>query len=448
MNAYFILLETLANTSQLSAEQEMRIKAIYLGCFLLAVVSITKLAREILPKTVAIASTATIGVIATIVGLVASYKSSDLASFLSMAFAGWSVWWMSIFNIRDKIRKKTKKADADIAKAGWDESQLHQIASQTFMRYQADWSKRDPSNLALYATPDCATHVGLLMRAMADVGQSNIIKRPKIVRIDISEIHDDSNDSRDKFSAVIEAKAKRILIDDISRKKLYTNRDTLIEDWIFKREGSTWLLDDIHQNAVELSSDEVDLRRFARAHGMFYRLDTNRLLISPRFDFFDRGVSTFRQGMINHQVIGLVKNQLVQLYTYHIDNGSNPAIHKMQDYLVGQINLSKSYGNIIIERKIFVTLKRASPTRNYKRHKLNWPGFNGRYRLYATDQSSLDNFKLLNPQFMEFLYDNFKDVSIEVVGNIVLFYSIKSTNRRDYEKLLPLLSKAIEELGE
>ena len=47
---------------------------------------------------------------------------------------------------------------------------------------------------------------------------------------------------------------------------------------------------------------------------------------------------------------------------------------------------------------------------------------------------------------MAFFYDNFRDVAIEVVDNIVYFYSIKIGSRDDYDRLLQLLVKAFKEL--
>ncbi len=411
---------------------------------------IVKPAKKLLPHETAAKFTLITGIIFTILIILSMFFVWNLIYIIAaieVIIGGWLCRSAVIYDFWGKARNLVKKADQDIAKAGWSEEKLQQLAISTFMRYQADWSNRDSSKLHEYATENYVSHASLMIRIMEELGRHNIVENPEIINIDTSRIHDDTDDNKDTFSVFIEAKATDILLDDATQKKLYVDKNPFIEEWTFRRSGATWLLDNIRQATEDPLSLERSLKQFAESHNMFYSLDMGWLFLPSGGELFKKNV--FGKSDINNHVVGLYKNKLVQLYSYVTDVTDESTRH----YLIGQINLPKSYGGILIERKKGLTGRLFKP-KGYEEYSFEWPDFNDRYKVYATDQSRLATFELLNPGFMAFLYDNFNNVNIEVVNNSVFFYSEdegfgvnrKINNETDYEKLLTLLLKAFKEL--
>ncbi|MDQ5969923.1 MAG: hypothetical protein QG593_440, partial [Patescibacteria group bacterium] len=71
--------------------------------------------------------------------------------------------------------------------------------------------------------------------------------------------------------------------------------------------------------------------------------------------------------------------------------------------------------------------------------------------VYATDRDQLATFELVNPKFMEYLYDNSPDFGIEVAENTAYLYQavdfdsslISDTH---YKKMLDIILQAYKEL--
>lgn len=411
---------------------------------------IAKPIRKRLPRKAALAVTATIAsvlsilvLILTIVIAVAGSRSGLIwAAGAELIFGIWFGWTSRMFNLWDKMSAKFKKADQDLAKAGWNEEELKQITKDTFLRYQRDWSERKDSSFQEYMTTSYTHHATLMVQALKELQRFNTVNNPEIIKMDTVEVVDDTDDSKDQFSMLIEAKANDILLDETG-KQLYVDNNSFIERWDFVRGNNSWLLAGIRQSTESVKDLEISLKQFAENSSMFYSLDMGWLFIPSRGQLFRNGQNSFGKSDINNHVIGLYNNHLVQMYTYkRAENNASTS-----GFLVGQISLPKSYGGIIIEaKKSFIERKLAHYPDDYKQYQLEWPDFNDRYDVYATDQSRLATFELLNPGFMAFFYDNFKDVAIEVVDNIVYFYSIKIGSRDDYDRLLQLLVRAFKEL--
>ena len=113
--------------------------------------------------------------------------------------------------------------------------------------------------------------------------------------------------------------------------------------------------------------------------------------------------------------------------------------------MVGQINLPKSYGGILVERRGKL-LSRLKAPRGYNKVSLEWGDFNKRYQVYATDKNQVTSFELLNPSFMAWLYDQDIKVNIEVVDNVVYLYAKLSANEQRYESMLEILKRSHKEL--
>jgi hypothetical protein len=382
------------------------------------------------------------------IGLIVS--SFTLREFLLTWFAieaaigVWIGWGTAMFNVWDKMKKRFKKADADLAAAGWSETDLHQTASQIFLRYQTDWSNRDSSHFAEYLTPYYAAHASMMIRALAELRRYNTMKEPQIVRMDTTSATDSTDDNRDYFSVLIEAKAEDTLFDEVQQKVLHTTKKNFIEEWTFQKQNGNWMLAGIRQSTEDAKQLEADMQQFAVANHMYYSLDMGWLFIPARGQLFNNGKWSFGYSDINNHIIGSYNGRLVQLYTYR--RNEDRQNNSTKNFLVGQVNVPKEYGGILIERKKGF-INRIFAPKGYQKYEFEWPDFNKRYNVYATDQSRLATFELLNPAFMAFLYDNFNDVNIEVVDNVIYFYAEKlASTPVFYEQHLQLLMKAFKEL--
>lgn len=400
------------------------------------------IAREVLLPISAVVT----GAASLILPIVASTSGNGVLIWLSVecVIGLWIGWTSAMFNFWDKMKRRFKAADEALQKAGWDEAELHRTATDIFMRYQNDWSRRDGSRFAEYMMPYYAVHTELMIRALSEMKRSNIMSNVKIVRIDTSRVADSPDDTQDYFSVFIEASAQDRLMSDIDNTQLFVDTKNFIEEWTFQRAEGTWKLAGIRQTSENVSEAETLMQKFATDNYMYYSLDMGWLFIPTRGQLFNNGKWTFGYSDINNHVIGTYHNILVQLYTYRRseDNQNNST----KTFLVGQVNVPKSYGGILIERKKGLFSRMFAP-KGYQKYEFEWPDFNKRYNVYATDQSRLASFELLNPGFMAFLYDNFNDVNIEVVDNFIYFYydAAKGAGAL-YQQHLTLLEKAFKEL--
>lgn len=408
---------------------------------------ISKPFKRFLPRKIAFFITIPLVVITNFIALLAAVSSGTYIGWwvcVEFIIGTWVGWTGQMFSFWEKIKKKLQKTDEDITRAGWNETELHQIASQIFARYQYDWSYRDSSHFSEYMTTHFAAHSSLMIRALTEMNRQNIITNLEIIKIDTSRIYDNTNDNQDMFSVYIEADADDRIIDLVNQKDLYIHRKPFIEEWTFQRNGAFWMLANIRQSTEEQGMSESSFIEFAAANNMFYSLDMGWLFIPARGVLFGDSKQNFGKSDINNHIIGTYNSLLVQLYTYRKAADSNG--HPITDYIVGQINVPKQYGGILIERNKGFILRRIFPPKGYQKYEYEWPDFNRRYIVYATEQSRLASFELLNPGFMAFLYDNFNDISIEVVDNIIYFYTPKTGSTNDYGTLVQLLLKAFKEL--
>lgn len=405
---------------------------------------ISKPFHKLLERQVALSITIIINIILCILTFVVAIALGDVYIWIiciEIIVGYWIGWSAEMFGFWEKMRKRLKKADDDLAKAGWNEAELHQAASQAFMRYQYDWSMRDTSKFAEYLTPYYAGHAALMVRALAELHRFDTMNEVQIIKMDTSAVYDNTDDNQDYFSVFIEAKARDVLSEETG-KQLFVNTTPFIEEWTFQRANNTWLLAGIRPSTEAPGAVETDMQQFAQANNLYYSLDMGWLFIPARGELFNNGEWSFGYSDINNHIIGVWGENLIQMYTYARAQSKQKTNQKI--FLVGQIHVPKEYGGILVERK--KGMGRMFAPKGYQKYEFEWPDFNKRYQVYATDQSRLATFELINPGFMAFLYDNFNDVSIEVVDNIIYFYSLKTVLRSDYEKLLELLSKAHKEL--
>jgi hypothetical protein len=356
----------------------------------------------------------------------------------------WLGWHSAMFGFWQGVARRIKQTrermfSAMMRDPHWDERKLIAHAKQAFLRYQDDWSRGDASQFHEYMTDHYRSHASLLLRALAEMNRTNTIRSVIIKRAEPTDAFDAADDSFDRFTVAFEASATDILFSTLTGSRLFSSNDTFTEEWEFQRSGNTWLLNNISQETADPALKQQSLIDFAQEYSLYYSLDMGWLYLPRRGVLFKGG--KFGKSDINNHIIGLYKDTLVQFYTY------SPNKIPGFDYLIAQINLKKSYDNILVVKK---GMNPKSKPRGFQQYSLEWEDFNKRYDVYASNEDTIATFELLNPKFMAQLYDLCPDASIEVVDNIVYFYEPLTLGRADtaqYKKYAELLLQAGKELS-
>lgn len=379
--------------------------------------------------------------IAALVFIISKYLALYVFAFaVAGAYSGMN-------NLHAKLLKRRNKSKAAMQIAAnadpyWQSEFITSRVKEVFMMYQMDWSKFDTAHMQTYMTSRYVYHANLLMKALYQMGRSNIVSDIKIMDQFVVDIKDSVYNDQDSFSVYIKAKSKDILLETATNTILYDDSMPFEEIWHFKRLNDTWVLDGISQ-LTESKKLVRMLRTFAEQNNMYYSPDMGRLLLPKRGMLF--GKANFKKSDINNHVIGEWGGLLVQLYTY-IPAKNNRDKSDSVEYLVGQMNLPKTYGGIIIKRRDKPSWLSAKP-KGYQKISFEWPDFNKRYDVYATDMDKVTSFELLNPSFMAELYDSDLKVKIEVVDSIVYLYCNINKNSRDYSTMLRILQRSYAELN-
>ena len=330
----------------------------------------------------------------------------------------------------------TAAAQADSA---WDETKLTEYATATFMRYQTDWSNLDAKATEDYLTPAYQHHSALLLYALQLLSRKNIMTNVQVKQAVITDAQDALDNSKDSFTVTFIADATDQLLDTRSNAILFTDQSTFTEYWQFVRSETTWLLAGIQQASITPAYVRLpEIEQFARTNGYFYSADMGWLLIPASGQFF--GKAKFGTSDINNHVIGLYNNQiLVQIYSY------TPSADTSKTYLLAQMNLpGKTYGQIIVRQKKKLNL---FGIRGLEKVSTEWIEFNGKYEVYAASAEQATSFELLNPTFMEQLAAAPFEVNLEVVDNVVYFYSDeREANIANYQAMLQILYAAFKEM--
>ena len=132
---------------------------------------------------------------------------------------------------------------------------------------------------------------------------------------------------------------------------------------------------------------------------------------------------------------------IYQIYTY----SDRPYNTSKVVYLVGQMFVPKSYGNILLARTD--SKLRRTKLFGLTKVELEWGDFNRTYQVYATSPQQVTAFELLHPAMMQTLVDAPFQINIEVINNAIYFYApLSSTKAKDYQAMLSVLQAAYREL--
>ena len=301
-------------------------------------------------------------------------------------------------------------------------------AADVFTAFQSDWSNFTVESMQAYLAPQYYQHMQLVLAALKLAGRQNIIKDVVVRHVDTTKIDDT------RFQASIEFAAYDMIIDTRSNATLYHKRLSGFETYNFIRSGEVWVLEGIDQPTASMDMKNSRIAAFAQANSLFYSLDWGHLLIPNRGQIFEgmaHGVSD-----INNHTIGLYHDLVIQIYSYIATPG------KSLEYTIAQVNIPRSYGNILVRRK--KKLFGPAKPKGMEQLQTEWREFNDTYEVFATNLELATSFELLTPSYMEQLVAVGFEVNIEVADNVVYLYAQDS--EADYEKMLALLKVAFKEM--
>lgn len=343
--------------------------------------------------------------------------------------------WFGKLKQSKLVQSKLKTAAQ--SDGAWDEASLIARATAVFQQYQKDWTTQNTESMRTYMTPGYQYHAALLVYALQLAGRRNIVENPQVSDMMIVDAIDAADNAQDVVMVGVTAQANDRLMDGRSNEQLFSDTSEFTEFWRFKRSGNQWLLDGIQQATAASWVHNAGLESFASANQFCYSLDMGWLLIPSRGQLF--GSAKFGKSDINNHVIGLYKQQLlVQIYTYR------PTPDNTKSYLIAQVNVPKSYGSIVVRRKKALQL---FGIRGLEKVSTEWQQFNEKYEVFASSAEQATSFELLNPRYMEQLEAAPFEVNIEVVDNVVYFYSDERTaDAANYQAMLSLLQLAFNEM--
>jgi hypothetical protein len=329
--------------------------------------------------------------------------------------AGYFGWFGAISS---RLRKKASQDMAVAARldSAWEPVALDKRVREVFMDFQRDWSMFNLEHMKTYLTPEYGQHMHLVMAAIGLRQRHNIVENPQIIESFPTEVIDAQQDSQDRVRYYITARADDKLVENINGQEhlLFEDKNTFSEYWQFVRFQNTWVLEDIIQTTQAkpfVLGDKV--KQFATANGLYYSPDWGWLLLPRRGLLFAHG--KFGVSDINNHAIGIYRNVLVEIYRYTEGMKSSD-----KTYTIAQAALPKRYDSLSVQAKPKGwgrSLLTRTP-RGYNKLQLEWPDFNRRYTVYATNVEQVTVFELLHPVYMEKLFDLPFKVSMEVVDNV------------------------------
>lgn len=337
-------------------------------------------------------------------------------------------------------KKRQEKISKQISQSAskdnfWNEINMTETITNTFMKFQDDWSHMEISKMPTYLTNEFYKKTVLHLNVLKNLNRKNTMEDIHINSIYIESITDEINNSNDQFVANITARAKDSLVNTIDNSTIYTDRSTFTEHWHFVRDDNEWKLDNITQITENPALNESDIKNFAKANKFYYDPDFGWLMMPDNGVIFDK--TNFQTSDINNHVVGYFRDKIVEFYTYIPNKESSMPTN----YIVAQAILPKTYNNILIKRKGFFNF---APW-GLRKIQLESADFNKKFCLYAHRLDEANSFELLTPNFMEKIYELPFDINIEMVGNVLYFYS-KSRKDINYDTLLKVISWAFDEM--
>lgn len=306
--------------------------------------------------------------------------------------------------------------------------------AKIFYDFQRDWSSGDSSSMQSYLSNRYHYDVGLMLAALQILGRQNRMEDVRLLKTSfMGNQSDAASVDSDTLIVEIQASAKDSLVDKSSEQIFYTDTAPFAEYWCFVQEENSWKLNNIRQTTEQENLLHPVIANFATANKFFYSGEWGNLLLPTRGQLFSQ--ASFTSSAVNDHVVGLYKNVIIEFYTYLPNKAYS------ESYTIAQADLPKSYGNIIVHHKS--GLLNMTP-RGLTKVQMEWPDFNKKYDVYASDMERITSFELLNPSFMVKIEELPFEVNIEVVDNIIYLHTKQPLE--DYGPMLDILYLAFQEM--
>ncbi|HEX8974024.1 MAG TPA: DUF3137 domain-containing protein [Patescibacteria group bacterium] len=349
-------------------------------------------------------------------------------------------FWRQYRNKKKEIAEASNVIAAASQQSGaWDMGKMETRVAEVFNRFQQDWSNFNAESMQQYLSDAYYRRMVLELNVLQNEGRRNIMEDVQLHSVKIIDAIDESDDSKDKFTAEISASAHDVLFDTANEKQLYADSSPFTEYWDFVRDGEDWRLDLISQETEDARMKESAIEDFANRNGFFYDPDFGWLMMPDKGVIFRR--SNFQTSDINNHVIGYFRDKIVEFYTF-IPNVQRQGNSPFGNYIVAQAVIPKAYKDILVrrKRKLFnftpLGLERIHTESN---------DFENRFCLWASPGDQVSSLELLTPNFMEKVYALSFELNIEVVGNFLYLYA-KKRQGIDYDQMLEIISWAFDEM--
>lgn len=364
-------------------------------------------------------------------------------------------WWKR----KQRIKRAEQLQHAAVqGDPSWHDDVIAKRVEEVFYKFEQDWSDMNFENMKQYLTPTYLSHMTLVLAAMQQMNRRNELTNIKLKKQTLFGVNDSPVDELDTFNIEISANLVDRLVDTATGKPMKTDGSSFTEIWHFEREGKDWALDNITQinrdGLVHNFDPVVDSKysEFAKKNGCYYNADFGWLLLPFEGNLFSH--SSWGKSDINHHVIGLYKNVIVQFFEY------TPLLHdkarlrdqfsyfyrsesKLAKYTIAKATLPRDYSNIIVRRRHGVRLFSFTP-RGMQKVSLESGDFNKSFDVFASDIDKVNSLELLHPAFISKLIDLPFHVSLEIIGSTLYLYT--TDTKADYQTMLDLLQESFHEM--
>jgi Tim44-like domain len=183
---------------------------------------------------------------------------------------------------RGRVRRRSVQAEdaartAHLGDGYWDPADLKKRVREAFYPIQSSWSKRDVSPSRAYVSDPLYKRHELQLEGLEQQHRVNRIADLVLDRVDIVRVVNVTDDSKDKFVAFIECRARDWMEDTETGKVVNGNptaQTTFQQYWSFSRDPHRgWVLDEIqqasegdyHMDAKDVDADDGPVQPAARA---------------------------------------------------------------------------------------------------------------------------------------------------------------------------------------
>ncbi len=362
----------------------------------------------------------------------------------SGSFSPWMLLFLIIpvagiiiaFKNKQRLLALAKMNDENIiAKNHLDRNALYAEVENLFQNFQKAWSEFDFKTIEQLVTPEYYKRMVLELSVLQNENRANLMSNVIVTEMFVIG-EEQPGETTQKLNLQISASAHDVLQDTKNNKALFTDNSSFTEYWhLVQTPDRRWVLDFITQETEDLNMFEKGIAEFSRKNNFYYDADFGWLMMPDKGVIFNR--TNFGKSDINNHVIGYFREKIVEFYTYIPDTYSkNP-----ENYLVAQAILPKSYNNILIKKKKFLSM----PIWGLKKMSLESVDFNNKFSIWAHEEDQINSLELLTPNFMEKIYNLPFELNIELVGNTLYFYT-KDRGADNYPQMLEIISWAFDEM--